>query len=156
MSSLVHHQATTAGSPFWRRPDALNWQDIENNVDNQQGRAANFQPFEWLFHAGEERTLCYRIEAGVVSLSIRAADGSLLGFRLAFPGELIGAGARSTHRSSGMALIATTVTCIPAGEVEELAKNDLELKALLDDANRREADDLPAAPQPAPREVARA
>lgn len=156
MSSLAHHKASIAGSSFWKRPDALSWQDIEKDTGERQRHVVNIEPFECVFHAGDEKTVFYRIDAGVVSLSRRAADGSLRGFRLAFPGEFIGLGTLLTHVNSARALIASTVTLFPNDEIEELVENDLAFKALLEEANRREADDVATASQAAKLDVERA
>ena len=105
----------------------INWESTADELGCERGLLRALQPQEVLFHAGEQKTDFYRLEAGVLLISTLAADGSLADCRLAYPGEFLGLGFLSQHGSTATALIASTVSCFPLNCLNALAVESSDL-----------------------------
>ncbi len=79
---------------------------------------------ELLFAEGDAVTHLFRIETGAIALYKVLADGrrQIVGF--AYPGDLIGLGARSEHVMNAQAIKATRVRCLPAATLRQAAAKD--------------------------------
>jgi CRP/FNR family transcriptional regulator len=106
---------------------AIDWESSDNDLMSERGLLSTLQPRNVLFHAGEQKTEFYRLEAGVFLISTAAADGSLADCRLAYPGEFLGLGFLSQHGSSATALIASTVSCFPLSDLDALEAESSDL-----------------------------
>jgi CRP/FNR family transcriptional regulator len=79
---------------------------------------------ELLFAEGDAVTHIFRIETGAIALYKVLADGrrQIVGF--AYPGDLIGLGARGEHVMNAQAIKATRVRCLPAATLRQAAAKD--------------------------------
>jgi CRP-like cAMP-binding protein len=105
----------------------INWESTADESGSERGLLSALQPQEMLFHAGEQKTDFYRLEAGILLISTVAADGSLADCRLAYPGDYLSLGFLSQHGSSATALIASTVSCFSLRDLDALAAESSDL-----------------------------
>jgi len=113
-----------------------------NESLEQSGELAALQPRQALFVAGERKNEFYRVEAGALLISTPAADGSLGGMRLVFPGEYIGLGFLSEHHSSARAIVASTISSYPLDKLEEASEHSPALQQQLHEAVQSEFEQL--------------
>jgi CRP/FNR family transcriptional regulator len=127
MSSVASRKKFVSQDRIERSLPEINWESTADKFGSECGLLSALKPQEVLFHAGEQKTDFYRLEAGVFLISTMAADGSLRDCRLAYPGEFLGLGFLSEHGSSATALIASTVSCFSLSDLDALAASSSDL-----------------------------
>ena len=127
MSSLASQKTFVSQIRIEPSLREINWESTADEFGSERGLLSALKPQEVLFHAGEQKTDFYCLEAGVFLISTMAADGSLRDCRLAYPGEFLGLGFLSEHGSSATALIASTVSCYSLSDLDALAASSSDL-----------------------------
>ncbi len=95
---------------------------------------------EHLYFDGDSKTHVYMIEAGTVLVYKILPDAKRQIVDIAFPGDLIGLGARGAHTFNAQAAEATRVRCLAVGQLHELAQRDASVAMKLYDAIATELD----------------
>jgi CRP/FNR family transcriptional regulator len=119
---------------------ALDWESSDNDLISERGFLKALQPQERLFHADEQKTEFYRVEAGILVILTVAADGSSGDYKLAYPGDFLGLGFLSQYGSVAKALIASTVSCFSVSDLDALALGSSDLHLQRAEAVQREFD----------------
>ena len=119
---------------------AIDWESSDNDLISERGFLRALQPQEALFHADEQKTEFYRVEAGVLVILIVATDGSSGDCKLAYPGDFLGLGFLSQYGSVATALIASTVSCFSLSDLDALASESSDLHLQRAEAVQREFD----------------
>ncbi|MBI1649243.1 Crp/Fnr family transcriptional regulator [Hyphomicrobium sulfonivorans] len=110
------------------------------SADQQKARVRRLARGETLFHAGDARSMLYRVERGALCHYIRWADGRHDVIEFAFPGDIIGFGHMDTHISTAQAAARTIVSQIDPAELEQLMADDAQLAVRYASAVDREFD----------------
>lgn len=79
---------------------------------------------EFLFAEGDAATHMYRVETGAVALYKVLLDGRRQILSFAYPGDLIGLGARGEHVITAQAIKPTRLRCLPLAAVHQSARLD--------------------------------
>jgi CRP/FNR family transcriptional regulator len=82
------------------------------------------QAREHIFFDGDPKDHIYKVEKGAVCLYKTLPDGRRQIVDFAYPGDLIGLSTLENHVFSAQAIALTRLRCLPAGLLEEMAKND--------------------------------
>jgi CRP/FNR family transcriptional regulator, anaerobic regulatory protein len=93
---------------------------------------------EFVFAEGDPTTHLFRVETGAIALYRVLADGrrQIIGF--AYPGDLIGLGAKVEHVMNAQAIKPTRLRCLPVATLHQAATNDPTLGFKLYEALARE------------------
>ena len=82
------------------------------------------QAREHIFFDGDPKDHIYKVEKGAVCLYKTLPDGRRQIVDFAYPGDFIGLSTLENHVFSAQAIALTRLRCLPAGLLEEMAKND--------------------------------
>lgn len=96
-----------------------------------------------VFRAGDARQV-YRVVIGAVCHFSERTDGRFTVIEFAFPGDIIGLGYLTTHSSTGLAMVDTTVAVVSPAELELALMSNDRLNYMLADASDRDFDYLRA------------
>ena len=102
------------------------------------GTIRRLDPREHVCHEGDRKLHVYRVETGAVRLYKTMADGRRQILDFAYPGDIIGLGAASTHVFSAQAMGPTRLKCLPVGALDHVARQDPEFGLKLYEAVSRE------------------
>ena len=138
MSSFESQETFVPKNPAEQTSFAISWDHTEDDFAGGRGLLRPLQAQEVLFHAGEERTEFYRIEAGVFQIYTAGADDTLAVFELANPGDFLGLGFLSQHSSSATAMMPCTVSCFSMRELDQIAESNPQLQLQRANAVKRE------------------
>jgi CRP/FNR family transcriptional regulator, anaerobic regulatory protein len=91
-------------------------------------RVSTLKVGEALFRSGQSRALVYRIETGVMMVSIGGDERTPRSFNLAEPGDFVGLGFIEHHTSSAFAMTDCVVRSYSPSEFAELAEREPALR----------------------------
>jgi CRP/FNR family transcriptional regulator len=102
------------------------------------GEVLGLEPYELLFSAGQRREWAYRIEEGAICVFRLGPHGFRDVVEFAVQGDLVGLGCLDRHVDSAEAVDCARVSLVSLDEVHELARQDVRVRARLEQAISRE------------------
>ena len=82
-------------------------------ADGVSGEERGLERGQFLFREGDQKTGIYRLEAGIICVTSRRADGPPNVVEMIFPGTLMGLGFLERHIDSAMAVVPCQLTEYP-------------------------------------------